>query len=148
MAAKNILIISQDQEFSAELLEVLEARGYGAYSAWNMDIARMIIDRYKINFVICGSGALRGNGGDFLEWIAVREPEVVTVVLSDWADWEAVMRGVERALEFDGGPTVGGQTQKRKSRTSASRLPLESKLEKNYPGLSRLRIDPDGFLIL
>ncbi len=141
MARETILIVNRRQNLLEELRDVLTEQGHSVLTAADIETGRRIVEDSRVDIVICDSGTLGKNAGEFLEWINRNDPQGVTVVLSSWADWETALTGLRRAIHFAADETHEAPTRSRESRRIRD-------LEASYPGISKLEFNPKGFLLL
>ena len=154
MSTDQILLIHTVPSVRKFLEVRVKANGYDVATAANTTEAARILSSLVMDVIICDNAALKGSGADFLEWVQEQVPGVAVVVLSSWADLETALEGLERALNvtdrLNRRPHFEIDTEKKPRAPIQEMIESEavSALERQYPGITRVRRDANGFLIL
>jgi len=159
MPTDHILLIHTDPAVRHVLENHVRSSGYRVSSATDVAEAALILSQNTLDVIVCENQILRGRGADFLEWVQDRLPRVVVVVLSSWADFEVALEGVERAMgirgklissrfEMEEEPIMHASRVARTGEGVAAAGPIAQDLERQYPGITRLKKNSNGFLIL
>jgi hypothetical protein len=149
--ARGILFLAREQEGLDVVISEMRSDGYRVYTAESVPEARAVLDREPVDYVVCRSGTLGGGREAFIEWLSREKPRAVAVVLSEWADAGLALEGIDRARILDEERAAAGGASETGAPASVPAAPgnaLASRLEARYPGITRVRRDARGFLIL
>ena len=153
MNIQTVLLLNANLQALQTLRSQLNESGYAVETAADTHEAKRVISSKTVDIVLCDNASLRVGGAEFLEWMNDREPSIVAVVVSTWADFgtnlEAAQRAslvkariesaVQDAEEADG---------EEEPDLDSVRLRMTEELERQHPGITQVRTDANGFLIL
>ncbi len=151
MANEHILLIHTDRSVLQALSERVLKDGYIVRTASSTADAAALLSHRTVDVIVCENTALQRGGGDFLEWVQDRLPSAVVVVLSSWADFEMAIEGLERALNVRqklDKRSLFAEIEEPAAEESPETIADFESLERKYPGITRLKTDANGFLIL
>jgi hypothetical protein len=146
--SRGVLFLAREPEALDVVISEMRADGYRVYAAENLGEARAVLEREPVDYVVCRSGTLGGGREAFIEWLSREKPRAVAIVLSEWADAGLALEGIDRARILDEERPGAEAEEGEEPKPAVRRTSLENRLEARYPGITRLRRDARGFLIL
>ena len=161
-----ILAIDDDLEILAALRRSLASTGITVFTTDDPDQALAILDEHSIGLLICDIDMPRMNGLDLVRRARAAHPDVVRVLLSGCATFEAARRAINEGEvhRFLSKPFEPPELRRvalealarhdelaRLSQTGVMadrRRALLQQLESEHPGITRLVRDADGVYVV
>lgn len=95
-----LLIVDDEQIAIDGILSNLKLSKYGirrAYSARSMAEAQTIMQKEQVHIVLCDIEMPGGSGLDLIEWINLKYPGTVTIILSSHSDFDFARQAIDLA---------------------------------------------------
>lgn len=93
----NILLVDDDEIIIQVLKERLDWKALGIsaiYTANNIRQAKLLLENYPIQIMVCDIEMPQGSGLDLLEWVRGRHMELQTIFLTSYAEFEYARRAI------------------------------------------------------
>lgn len=93
----NILLVDDDEILIQVLKERLDWKALeidAIYTANNIRQAKVLLENYPIQIMVCDIEMPQGNGLDLLEWVRSRRMELQTIFLTSYAEFEYARRAI------------------------------------------------------
>ena len=166
MIKKHTILVVDDEEFFIEYIQrILSDENYNVISASNGQEGIALLEKQQVSMVISEYKIPLMNGLEFLEKVRIIYPDILTILVTDHADIELVIKAVNEAgvykfllkswddIDFKNTiikPLESLQVIKerdvliRKVKTHEATL---KDLEKRYPGITKVEKDEDGYIL-
>ena len=156
MNIQTVLLLNANLQALQTLRSQLNESGYAVETAADTHEAKRVISSKTVDIVLCDNASLRVGGAEFLEWMNDREPSIVAVVVSTWADFGTNLEAAQRASLVKARIESAAQDVEDAEETDGEeepdldsvRLRMTEELERQHPGITQVRTDANGFLIL
>ena len=166
MIKKHTILVVDDEEFFIEYIQrILSDENYNVISASNGQEGIALLEKQQVSMVISEYKIPLMNGLEFLEKVRIIYPDILTILVTDHADIELVIKAFNEAgvykfllkswddIDFKNTiikPLESLQVIKerdvliRKVKTHEATL---KDLEKRYPGITKVEKDEDGYIL-
>lgn len=166
MIKKHTILVVDDKEFFIEYIQrILSDENYNVISASSGQEGLDLLEKQKVSMVISEYKIPLMNGLEFLEKVRIIYPDILTIMVTDHADIELVIKAVNEAgvykfllkswddIDFKNTITKTLESLQvikerdvliRKVKTHEATL---KDLEKRYPGITKVEKDEDGYIL-
>lgn len=154
------ILIVDDQPFVLGVLEEILSRGpYDVATAESGDEALKILERDTVDVVISDEVMPGMPGSEFLSIVRKQYPDIVRIILTGHASLESAIRAINEAeiyrlltkpvaSEDLHGAVRDALEHKAKGRSGEQCYSLLDRLEEEAPGITNVRRDEDGVVII
>ena len=166
MIKKHTILVVDDEEFFIEYIQrILSDENYNVISASSGQEGIALLEKQQVSMVISEYKIPLMNGLEFLEKVRIIYPDILTIMVTDHADIELVIKAVNEAGvykfllkswdDIDFKNTIKKTLESlqvikerdvliRKVKTHEATL---KDLEKRYPGITKVEKDEDGYIL-
>lgn len=166
MIKKHTILVVDDEEFFIEYIQrILSDENYNVISASSGQEGIALLEKQQVIMVISEYKIPLMNGLEFLEKVRIIYPDILTIMVTDHADIELVIKAVNEAGvykfllkswdDIDFKNTIKKTLESlqvikerdvliRKVKTHEATL---KDLEKRYPGITKVEKDEDGYIL-
>jgi len=163
---KHTILVVDDEEFFIEYIQrILSDENYNVISASSGQEGIALLEKQQVSMVISEYKIPLMNGLEFLEKVRIIYPDILTIMVTDHADIELVIKAVNEAGvykfllkswdDIDFKNTIKKTLESlqvikerdvliRKVKTHEATL---KDLEKRYPGITKVEKDEDGYIL-
>lgn len=154
-----ILIVDDDPLVLDVLKEILSRGPYTVLAAPSGEEALELMDREPLDVVISDERMPGMKGSEFLAVVRQRHPNIVRIILTGHASVQSAIRAINESeiFRFLTKPANSKElhkavedalTHKNEMESSDNRYSLLQTLEKQAPGITQVRRDEDGVIII
>lgn len=154
-----ILIVDDDPLVLDVLKEILSRGPYTVLGAPSGEEALELMDRESIDVVISDERMPGMKGSEFLSVVRQRHPDVVRIILTGHASVQAAIRAINESeiFRFLTKPANSQElhkavedalSHKKDMKRSENKYSMLQTLEKQAPGITQIRRDDDGVIII
>ncbi len=166
MIKKHTILVVDDEELFIEYIQrILSDENYNVISASSGQEGIALLEKQQVSMVISEYKIPLMNGLEFLEKVRIIYPDILTIMVTDHADIELVIKAVNEAGvykfllkswdDIDFKNTIKKTLESlqvikerdvliRKVKTHEATL---KELEKRYPGITKVEKDEDGYIL-
>jgi response regulator RpfG family c-di-GMP phosphodiesterase len=163
---KHTILVVDDEELFIEYIQrILSDENYNVISASSGQEGIALLEKQQVSMVISEYKIPLMNGLEFLEKVRIIYPDILTIMVTDHADIELVIKAVNEAGvykfllkswdDIDFKNTIKKTLESlqvikerdvliRKVKTHEATL---KELEKRYPGITKVEKDEDGYIL-
>jgi DNA-binding NtrC family response regulator len=162
----NILLLDEHNDRSNGLFGLLNEKQYAVYLARSVEQAHNIVACFQIDAFICYGEAFLNSNADGIERLVRDNPNILSVILTGHESLSVTIASLENSLQQK--KTNQMQTVRLNNRVKdyleseteddldlleketpdEKRDQAKRELEEQYPGITRIKKDANGFLIL
>jgi DNA-binding NtrC family response regulator len=162
----NILLLDEHNDRSNKLLGLLNEKKYAVYLARSVEQAQNIVACFQVDAFICYGESFLMSNADGIEQIVRDNPNILSVILTENEALSVAVAGLENSLQqkktnqmqtvrlnnrvkdYFESETEDDLDLLEKETPDEKRVQAERELEEQYPGITRIKKDANGFLIL
>ena len=166
MSGYKILLVDDEEQVLNSLKRALHSDDYIIYTSLSAEEAGEVVKTERLHLIICDYQLGGMNGMEFLKKVSQESPEIITILLTGHAELTAAIEAINEAIlyKFIVKPwdndelrvTVQRALEHRAAISDNKRLLNEItrrdeyiiKLEKEYPGITRIKRNAQGRVIL
>ena len=160
-----ILVVDHEESFIEYIQRMMSDENYNVISASSGQEGLDLLEKQKVSMVISEYKIPLMNGLEFLEKVRIIYPDILTIMVTDHADIELVIKAVNEAgvykfllkswddIDFKNTITKTLESLQvikerdvliRKVKTHEATL---KDLENRYPGITKVEKDEDGYIL-
>lgn len=154
---KTVWILSDDSQDLGSVVAEPEDRAIRVIRISTLRGFRRAVAELQPDIILCRSSWLGGIGASMIEWLQGKYPEILTVVLGEWDDLDYILDALNKLItlrqetylnEVDAPPLAEEAAVVDEPQKDRLRHLISENLERQYPGITEVRSDDRGFLIL
>ena len=166
MSGYKILLVDDEEKVLHSLKRALHSDDYMIYTSLSAEEAEGIVKTERPHLIICDYQLGGMNGMDFLKKISEESPEIIAILITGHAELKIAVEAINKAVLYkfilkpwdndDLKVTVQRALEYRAALAENKRLLNEikkwedhiEKLEKEYPGITKVKRNSEGRIIL